>query len=318
MVHIKLSFAIRITFSYLIVGALWILFSDKLVELITKDPILIFKIQLFKGWFFVLGTSLLLFIFIRQELKKRNTLINQLQDANKRAMESDNLKTAFLGNLSHYIRTPMNSILGFADLLEQRNISHEKRALFYNLINQQSKHLLQFINNIVDISKIQSGQLEVSKKFFYINSSLFELYKEFLLEIEENKLNVKLNYSVVLPAGHDIMLSDEEKIHHILINLIKNACNAAPNGQVTFGYTIEIEKIVFYVQDNGCGVPEYVKKYMFKSFVFPVPSELKVTDGFGLGLFLSAGLVKLLNGDLWLDFSNGQGTKFCFSVPWEK
>jgi signal transduction histidine kinase len=318
MARIRLSFSFKISFLYLIFGALWILFSDKLAFIITQDSVQIINIQTVKGWFFILVTATLLYIFVRREIKKRNKLIEQLQHANKRARESDELKTAFLGNLSHYIRTPMNSILGFAELLEQRNIDNEKRNRFYNLINQQSQHLLQFINNIVEVSKIQSGQLIITKKYFHLNASLKLLFRGLLLEQTEKNPKVQFNFEPGLPDGKDILFSDEDKIKHVLTNLITNAYNATKSGEVSFGYTLETNKIVFFVRDTGNGISDNIKRYIFKGFVFPAPSELKLTEGFGLGLYLSSGLVSLLNGKLWLGYSGPEGSQFCFSIPIEE
>jgi len=113
MIRVKFSFPFKISFTYLVLGILWILFSDKLLSYLVFDIETMAVIQLYKGWFFILVTAILFYIFVRKELVRRNDLINKLQVANKKATESDELKTAFLGNLSHYIRTPMNSILGF-------------------------------------------------------------------------------------------------------------------------------------------------------------------------------------------------------------
>jgi signal transduction histidine kinase len=317
MLRKKIPFPLKTSFLYLVFGVLWILFSDKIVFEFIQDPYTISELSLYKGWFFIIVTALLLFFYIRKETNKRNQLINQLQEANKKANESDLLKTAFLGNLSHYIRTPMNSILGFAELLEQRNIDAEKRSRFYSLINQQSQHLLYFINNIVDISKIQSGQLEVSKKYFHMNPGLRQLYKGMLLDRNDKQKDIELRFEQGLPDGEDVLFSDEERIKHILTNLLANAINYTEKGEVVFGYVPSSSKIVFYITDTGPGLPDRVLDNLFKGFVFSVPSEIKVSEGFGLGLYLSHGLVKLLNGELWLENTSAKGSKFCFSIPRE-
>jgi signal transduction histidine kinase len=317
MQRIKISFQLRICLIYLVFGALWILFSDKMVLRFSHDPYTISQISVYKGWLYILVTTILLFIFIRKEIRKRAELIRQLQEANRKANESDLLKTAFLGNLSHYIRTPMNSILGFAELLEQRNVDAEKRSRFYNLINQQSQHLLQFINNIVDVSKIQSGQLEVSRKYFHLNPGLRQLYKSFLLYRNDKDKNIELRFVPGLPDDKDVLFSDEEKIKHVLTNLITNAINYTDKGEVVLGYVLSHDKIVFYVTDTGPGLPDRVLKNLFQGFAFSTPVEIKVSEGFGLGLYLSDGLVKLLNGELWLENTGPKGSKFCFSIPIE-
>jgi len=316
MIRVKFSFPFKISFTYLVLGILWILFSDKLLSYLVFDIETMAVIQLYKGWFFILVTAILFYIFVRKELVRRNDLINKLQVANKKATESDELKTAFLGNLSHYIRTPMNSILGFVELLEQRNLDNDKRLRFYNLINQQSKHLLQFINNIVEVSKIQSGQLTISEKYFHINAVVKKLQINILLDISERQKNINLLIDTALPDDKDVLLSDESKIKHVLYNLVSNAINATEKGEITIGYYSEKSNIVFFVRDTGCGVPEYVMQYIFKGFVFSTPTELKQSEGFGLGLYLSAGMVKLMGGNLWLRYTGPDGSEFCFTIPY--
>jgi signal transduction histidine kinase len=311
----KLPFSLRISLLYLIFGAFWILLSDKMVLQITHDVDFISKLSIYKGWGFIVVTASLLFILIRKESNKRALLIKQLQDANKKAVESDQLKTAFLGNLSHYIRTPMNSILGFAELLEQRNIDAEKRSRFYNLINQQSQHLLQFINNIIDVSKIQSGILEVSMKYFHMNPGLKQLHKSLILFKNEKNPDLELIFDPGLPDDKDILFSDEDKIKHVLTNLITNAIIYTKKGRVVFGYLSSPEEVVFYVKDTGPGLPERVMDFLFKGFIFSTPVEVKASEGFGLGLYLSSGLVKLLNGKLWLEHTGPDGTEIFFSIP---
>ena len=127
----KIPFEYRITVLYILIGALWILFSDRLVLSLTRDPQEINFLSIYKGWLYVLVTGILLFLLIKKESRKRNNLYNELFLANQKALESDRLKSAFLSNLSHYVRTPMNSILGFADLLQSRNLDDEKRSRLF-------------------------------------------------------------------------------------------------------------------------------------------------------------------------------------------
>jgi signal transduction histidine kinase len=314
MKKIKTPFELKISILYVIFGALWILFSDGLVLQITHDPYKIQTISIYKGWFYVLITGILLYILVKNEIKKRAELYQKLLDANRKATESDQLKTAFLSNISHYIRTPMNSILGFVELLESRNLDDEKRIQFHRIINEQSSQLLELIGNIIEISKIHTGQIEIKNQSFAINQSLNQLFYYSQLLIDE--LNKPIAIKAICGLNDvDLLNSDEDKIKHILKELLSNAIKYTMKGEIEFGYINNKDHLIFYVKDTGPGISENIKKHLFNSFMFPVNTELILPKGSGLGLYMSAGLVKLLGGTLWLEYTGPNGSKFCFSIP---
>jgi len=310
----KIPFQYRITTLYVIIGASWILFSDRLVFSLTKDPQQINILSIYKGWFYVLITGILLFIMVKKEIKKRNNLYDELLKASEKALESDQLKSAFLSNLSHYIRTPMNSILGFAELVQNRNLDTEKRNRFLNLINERSQQLLQTINNIMEISKIQEGQTMIEKKTFSIKHLLNKLIIQYKQEIENNDHPVSIYQTITIDSDNDFINSDYSKILHILSNLISNAIKYTEYGEIEIGCDMNNNGYTFFVRDTGTGISQEKKNTLFQNFMQGHPDIQDIKEGSGLGLFSSSQLAFLLGGKLWLDYSSDKGTRFCLSI----
>jgi signal transduction histidine kinase len=313
----NIPFEYKISTLYIIIGALWILFSDNLVLKFTQDPKEINTISIYKGWFYVLITGMLLFILIKKEIRKRNNLYSELYITNRKAIESDQLKTAFLRNISHYIRTPMNSILGFVDLLKNRNLDEEKRKHFHHIVHEQSTHLLELINNILEISKIHTNQMELFKKQFHINKCISEILRTTECLKNESDKPITLRAVVSLPDDRDKLYSDEEKIKRILYELLSNALKFTESGEIEFGYIYENNCYTFFVKDTGKGISDDMKKHLFNQFMLANPNDSMASKGSGLGLYLCSGLVNLLNGKIWIEYSGHNGSKFCFTIPTE-
>ena len=311
----KLPFEFKITLIYMIIGASWILFSDKLLYSITNDLHQINTISIYKGWFYVLITGILLYILIKREIKKRNDLYNELLASNEKASESERLKSAFLSNLSHYIRTPMNSILGFADLIQNRNLDEEKRNKFLTLINEKSHHLLQTINNIIEISKIQEGQVGIDRRQFSIHSMFHRLILNYEQDIIKKDNGVLLYKNISLTNDEDVMISDYEKLSNIISNLLSNAVNFTEHGEIELGVKVNDNQYIFYVRDTGIGISIEKQKNIFANFLQGQSDIQNISEGSGLGLYLSSSLVRLLGGKLWVESSNEGGSLFCFSIP---
>jgi len=311
----KFSFEYKIALIYIIIGALWILFSDRLLLKFTKDLQQNNIISIYKGWFYVLVTGGLLYLLVKKESKKRNRLYNELLLANKKALASERLQAAFLSNLSHYIRTPMNSILGFADLIQTRNINEEKRNRFLTLINEKSHQLLQTINNIIEISKIQAGQIKLENTEFSVNGMLNRLILIFEQEIKNKGSKVRIYQNVDFINNKDIIFADYIKIYDTFSNLLSNAVNFTETGEIEINYIFKNNTCIFSVRDTGKGISDDKKKTLFLNFMQGRPDLQEVSAGSGLGLFLSANLAKLLGGKLWLDHSNADGSLFYFTVP---
>lgn len=246
-----------------------------------------------------------------------------LKSALDKALESDRLKSAFLTNMSHEIRTPMNGILGFINLLNDPEISYSEKKEFTEIINKSSKRLLDTINDIIDISKIDSGQMKVSYKETSINKLMEEIKSFFLLEAKTKGL--KLVYAPTLSNEKATILTDGVKLHGILSNLVKNAIKFTEKGSITFGYFRKENIIEFYVKDSGIGVPEDRKEAIFNRFEQADIRDKRAFEGSGLGLAIAKAYVLMLGGKIRLESqeeNREEGktgwSEFLFTIPYIK
>jgi PAS domain S-box-containing protein len=255
---------------------------------------------------------------VTEKIKTEDELIlayDKLKLSKERAEESDKLKSAFLQNMSHEIRTPLNGILGFSNLLQADDLTKEEIKEFTGVIQNSGKRLMETVGNILDISKIETGQLEMNIKSFSLNSLISSLYTFF-----SNSATIKgviLDYHVALKNPDSFIESDEIKLNQILTNLINNALKFTIEGKVEFGYSTKDSEIEFYIKDTGVGIPEESKNRMFVRFA---QANLEITRGYegaGLGLSICKGLVELLGGKIWFESEVNVGSKFFFTIPYK-
>ena len=238
--------------------------------------------------------------------------------AKEKALESDNLKSAFLANISHEIRTPMNGILGFVDLLKDESLSLETRNTYVNIITKSSKQLLQIIDDIIDISKIEANQVKIDINECLINNTI----KDLLLFYQNDKAlieksNLQLKYQITLDDEHAKIFTDESRLRQILMNLLDNAAKFTIEGEIVIGYKLIENKIIeFFVKDTGIGINLDQQHLVFERFRQADSSATRTYGGTGLGLSISEGLVKLLGGLIWFESEPGQGATFYFSIPY--
>lgn len=311
----KIPFEYRITSVYIFIGALWILFSDKLALSLVNDARQIEIISISKGWFYVLITGILLFILVRKEIKRRNIIYNDLLKAKRKAEESDNLKSAFLSNISHFIRTPMNGILGFVDLIKNKNLTPEKNEQFLNIINDRSQSLLNTINSIISISQIHAGQYDIVKTKFSLNTVLNKIAISIEPEINNKKLPVVVKTTFAIAGDNDMVLSDKEIITQIITNLVKNSVNFTSEGEIEISYKLSGNNYFIYVRDTGCGISTEKQRTILTDFMFGQDHNFVVGEGAGISLHLSARLAKLIGGELLLKSTSDKGTVFCLRLP---
>ncbi len=244
---------------------------------------------------------------------EREKMIRDLVAAKERAEESDRLKSAFLANMSHEIRTPMNGILGFAELLKEPKLSGEEQQMFIELIEKSGERLLNIINDLINISKIESGQMDMSYSKANINKQLRFLFNFFKLEAQQKKL--KLKVSCPVSDEEAVINTDKEKVYAILTNLIKNAIKFTKNGTIEFGYLQDDGKVMFFIKDTGIGIPVSKQKRIFERFVQANSGMSSVYEGAGLGLAISKAYVEMLGGEIWIESEQGKGTCFYFTIP---
>jgi len=234
--------------------------------------------------------------------------------AKERAEESDRLKSAFLANMSHEIRTPMNGILGFADLLKEPNLTGEEQKKYIGIIEKSGVRMLNIINDIIDISKIESGQMEVSISEIDINEKIEYIYTFFKPEAEGK--GIQINFKNTLPSKESVIKTDREKIYSILTNLIKNAIKYTNEGSIEFGYTLKRNYIEFYVKDTGIGIPKDRQEAIFERFIQADISDIRALQGAGLGLAIAKAYTEMLGGKIWVESEEGKGSIFYFTIPY--
>lgn len=258
------------------------------------------------------------------DISVRKIAEKKLLAALEKANESDRLKSAFLANISHEIRTPMNGILGFSSLLREPDLSGEKQNKYVDIIEKSGARMLNIINNLVDISKIEAGLMKVMLTSININNEVDELFTFFKPEVEKKNMNLLLKKA--LPDSKAILETDKQKLNSILINLLKNAIKYTDAGSIEFGYTLDSgalvteftgsNELVFYIKDTGIGIPENRKTAVFDRFVQADIEDRDAREGSGLGLSISKAYVELLGGKIWLNSVPNKGSEFYFTIPY--
>ncbi len=248
---------------------------------------------------------------LNKELVQSNL---QLIVAKEKAEENDSLKTAFLQNMSHEIRTPMNGILGFSELLKSPHLSDKEQQKFILIIEQSGQRMLNIINDIVNISKIETGQIELCMQETDLNELMWHLHTIFKPESESKGL--QLNCKPGLPDQFCLIETDKTKLAQVLSNLIKNAIKFTPNGSIDFGYQLKKNVLEFYVSDTGIGVAPEMSEIIFERFRQVDMSLARNFEGAGLGLAISKAFILKLGGKMWVKSELGKGAKFLFIIPY--
>ncbi|RLD77871.1 MAG: hypothetical protein DRJ15_12675 [Bacteroidetes bacterium] len=251
---------------------------------------------------------------LQASIKRIRSINIELEKAREKAEESDRLKSAFLANMSHEIRTPMNGILGFANLLKDPKLTGEEHEMHIRIIEQSGHRMLNIINDLIDISKIESGQMEVSVTESKVNEQIEYIYSFFKHEAENKGL--KISFNNALPAEESIINTDREKIYAILTNLVKNAVKYTHEGTIEFGYKKKRDFLEFYVSDSGIGIARDKQQLIFDRFVRADLSLSSQYEGAGLGLSITKAYVEMLGGKIWVKSEEHKGAKFYFTIPY--
>jgi PAS domain S-box-containing protein len=246
---------------------------------------------------------------VKERLEKEHKLIK----AKDKAEESDRLKSAFLANMSHEIRTPMNGILGFLDLLKAPELSHESKTDYINIVTKSGQRLLNTIDDIIEISKIEVGELKVNLTPLNVNDLMQYFLNFFRPQALRKGLELKLALNV--PGENVRLLTDRNKFESIVSNLLKNAIKFTEKGYIELGNYIKGESMVFYVSDTGIGIPKEGLDAIFNRFVQVDMSVSRSHEGTGLGLSIVKAYAQMLNGKIWVESILGEGSVFYFSLP---
>jgi signal transduction histidine kinase len=247
------------------------------------------------------------------DISEHKQTLLELGRAMDRATESDRLKTAFLNNIPHEIRTPLNAIVGFSTLVNEPGQLMQSRLEFQEIITHSSDHLLEIVDDVVEISKIEAKVIRIINKEVNLNQMLQRVYERFKPDAAEK--NILLRYDAPMDEKEIIITTDGYKLFQSLNNLLSNAVKFTFDGKVEFGYSFKEDKIEFYVSDTGIGIGVEHQPNIFKPFYQAESSSTKRYEGTGLGLSIAKAYIELLGGEIWFTSEPGEGSVFCFNIP---
>jgi two-component system CheB/CheR fusion protein len=254
---------------------------------------------------------------ISRDITQYKLAEDQLRKAKEKAEQADKLKSAFLANMSHEIRTPINGILGFANLMEMREFSRDKSIQYLRIINNSGHLLLSLVNDIIDIAKIEAGQINIE----YTEVDLLALLKDLCEfyqgeKIRRGKEHIEIRLIIPENPLSQLIITDPLRLRQIVSNLISNALKFTEEGYIEFGYEVQ-DQIVIFVKDTGIGINEEETKIIFERFKQAGHSSKK-HEGTGLGLAISKGLAELLEGKISVASKPAKGSEFYFTFPFKQ
>ena len=256
------------------------------------------------------------YIIIKENINEKKELISELIAAKEKAEESDRLKTSFLANMSHEIRTPMNGILGFTELLKEPNLSGNDQKFYIQVIEESGARMLNLMNNLIDISRIESGEINVFLASYDIKYKFEHIFDFFVKEAEQKGLQFRLIND--FHYNECLLKTDAQKLDAIVINLVKNAIKFTKEGSVEFGCEWKEDHFLFFVRDTGVGIAKEYHEIIFDRFRQASESLSRPYEGAGLGLSISKAYTEILGGRIWVESEAGKGSTFYFTLPSKK
>lgn len=258
-------------------------------------------------------------IILLRDISQEKEVDAELQRAKHLAEDAEQLKSAFLDNMPHEIRTPLHAITGFTSLLSDSDLTHEERLEYVKFIQDSSNDILNLMDNIIEIAKLETNQVKLKKEKCYINSIIDKLLNDIEHKqeiIEKQDVNIKITKGSADPLF--TIVSDPERIYQIMSHLLNNALKFTEQGEIEFGYNYTANnKLEFIVRDTGIGIAKEEQDLIFKKFGKSGNINTNKNRGSGLGLTLSKKLIELLKGEIRLISEPGEGSTFLFTIPIE-
>lgn len=253
------------------------------------------------------------FVGIKEDISEKRKMLEDLLIAKDKAEAGDRLKTAFINNISHEVRTPLNGIIGFSEMLLNPDVTSENKTLFGDIIKKSSRRLLNTITSYMDISMIVSDTMEIHKKVFHLNQVLDDLNKEFSVLCQDKGLRLSLNRPAI-PANIQLE-TDLDLLSKTLSHLLDNAIKFTLEGDIEFGFRKSDKHLDFFVNDTGIGIENEKVNLIVENFVQADISLTRGYEGSGLGLSIAQGITKILGGNLIIHSEKGKGTSITVSLP---
>ena len=254
-------------------------------------------------------------LFVSHDISDRKMMEKELVKSKNKAEENDKLKSSFLANMSHEIRTPMNAIIGFSDLLKDEGLSHEEQISYINIIQSKGDELMMLINDIIDVSKIESGALEIESEPHSVTNILHSLKKNFSSLIRQ-KTDGKVKFTVDDFADTSVyIMADSYRLNQVFGNLIGNAIKFTPKGSISISVNYTDEMVSFHVTDTGIGIAASKLQHIFSRFSQVNSRNDSLVGGTGLGLCISSNLLSLMDGKIDVESEESSGSTFTVQVP---
>ncbi|PID92145.1 MAG: hypothetical protein CSA96_04750 [Bacteroidetes bacterium] len=250
---------------------------------------------------------------LKQQIENLETTNKELRIDKEKAEESNRQKNGLLSNLSHEIRTPMNGIMGFSELLISPSSTEAEKEEYNSILANSCTQLMSLVDDIINMSKIESGIIEIELQPINLNAFLQDIYFKHSVQVRNKNLDFKLEKA--LPDDNCIIKTDEVKLLQIISNLLKNAIKFTHAGSIRFGYRIQLDWIEFFVSDTGTGIRKSRQDELFKSYPQEDKEIAKKYGGTGLGLPISKAFIEKMGGRIWLESEEGKGTSFYFTTP---
>lgn len=271
-----------------------------------------------KTLFFDSNGNSLGFIGICRDITAIQETQHKLTVAKEKAEESDKLKTAFLANMSHEIRTPMNAIIGFSDLMTDDNLSASEKIEYTSHIKKAGESLMNLISDIIDIAKIEAGQLQINKSVCNLDELLNDMIGTYTeAKIKAGKQNLDIRLFKQSGINGISIITDPFRLKQVLTNLIGNAMKFTEHGFIEFGYSLNDKQMIeFVVRDTGIGIPKGKQQDIFYRFSQVDNSNTRKYGGTGLGLAISKNIIEIMGGEIWIESEPGNGSSFYFTLPY--